>query len=135
MDNKPNFQPNLTLPPLGGETIPRNNHENLVNPEHYEASGDTSASNKQELPKLDFSAINFAPPASDTSQITTTSASHSVASSDDDSKLPKEWILKAKKIINSTRGNPREQSIAINQLKADYLRQRFDIELKVPKDE
>jgi len=43
--------------------------------------------------------------------------------------------LKAKKIINSTISDPRQQNLEINKLKAEYMKQRFNIDIKIPNDD
>lgn len=45
--------------------------------------------------------------------------------------IEKEWVSKAKAIVNKTQGNPNEQSKEMSKFKADYLKTRFSKDLKV----
>jgi hypothetical protein len=40
--------------------------------------------------------------------------------------IEKEWVEKAKNIVNSTTGDPHAQSQKINQMKADYIQKRYN---------
>lgn len=48
--------------------------------------------------------------------------------------LDKEWIAKAKMIVEQTRHDPYLQSREIGKLKADYLRIRYNKHIKVTPD-
>lgn len=50
---------------------------------------------------------------------------------DDADLIEKEWVLKAKAIVMHTRSDPRAQNIQINGIKADYLKKRYNKDLKV----
>lgn len=50
---------------------------------------------------------------------------------DDIELIEKEWIIKAKVIVDRTRGDPYAQNQAINQVKADYLKNRYNKEIKL----
>ncbi len=50
---------------------------------------------------------------------------------DDVDLIEKEWVTKAKMIINNTRGNPNEQNKELSRFKADYLKTRYSKDLKV----
>lgn len=45
--------------------------------------------------------------------------------------IEKEWVLKAKAIVNNTQGNPSAQSSEISRFKADYLKTRYSKDMKV----
>jgi hypothetical protein len=137
MDNRQNFQPNMTLPPLGGETTIRSDNKNTLVSDQQETITLQSNTDKTQLPSLDFTAINFAPQSQpvNSSAHTTSQPSTPSSSLDDNSSIPKEWILKAKKIINSTISDPRQQNLEINKLKAEYMKQRFNIDIKIPNDD
>jgi hypothetical protein len=47
-------------------------------------------------------------------------------------KMDKKWVGKAKKIVDMTKGDPYSQEEAVAKLQADYLRRRFDKEVKLP---
>lgn len=49
-------------------------------------------------------------------------------------ELDKEWVHKAKMIVEKTKDDPYKQSHEIGQVKADYLRIRFNKHIKVTQD-
>ncbi|HZM63544.1 MAG TPA: hypothetical protein VFB59_00240 [Candidatus Saccharimonadales bacterium] len=49
--------------------------------------------------------------------------------------LDKEWIAKAKMIVEQTKNDPYLQSKEIGKVKADYLRIRFNKHIKVSPDQ
>lgn len=53
------------------------------------------------------------------------------AVADDVDLIEKDWVLKVKQIIAKTRGDPYAQTKAINKLRADYLKKRYNKELKL----
>ncbi len=135
MDNKQNYQANITLPPLGGETVRSTNEthdtqsiqENLPNAQPAE----------QAMPLVDLSAINFTPPTKPVSAQSTSSTTPVISSTSDveDKKIPAEWIVKAKNIIATTKLDPRMQTNEINKLKADFMKENYGLEIKIPDDE
>ena len=44
---------------------------------------------------------------------------------EDSDLIEKEWVEKAKAIVEKTRKDPFRQSLELNQLKADYLQKRY----------
>lgn len=53
---------------------------------------------------------------------------------DDADLIEKEWVLRAKQIVEHTRTDPRRQSEAMNLVKADYLRKRYNRIIKLTED-
>ncbi len=53
------------------------------------------------------------------------------ATAADDDLIEKEWVDKAKKIINETADDPHRREQAISQLQREYLRKRYGKELGV----
>lgn len=49
---------------------------------------------------------------------------------DDSDLIEKEWVLKAKAIVMQTRSDPHQQNIEMNNVKADYLKKRYNKDLK-----
>ncbi len=45
--------------------------------------------------------------------------------------IEKEWVEKAKQIIDSTKEDPHQQQVAIGKFKADYMKKRFGKDIKV----
>lgn len=57
----------------------------------------------------------------------------SVAEDKDD--IEKEWVNKAKKIVEQTKTDPFLQERAVSRLQADYMKKRFNKDVKLPKEE
>ncbi len=53
---------------------------------------------------------------------------------DDNDLIEKEWVTKAKAIVDSTRTNPHEQNKQINKVKADYIKKRYNKDIKVSEE-
>lgn len=47
----------------------------------------------------------------------------------DDDVIEKEWVDKAKKVVNETKDDPYRQERAVGKLQADYLRKRYGKQL------
>lgn len=52
------------------------------------------------------------------------------AAAGDQDLIEKEWVEKAKKIVEHTRDDPHEQQRALAQMKADYMKKRYNRESK-----
>jgi hypothetical protein len=50
---------------------------------------------------------------------------------DDNDLIEKEWVSKAKEIVEHTRQNPYQQSKELNLFKADYMKKRYNKTLKL----
>lgn len=53
------------------------------------------------------------------------------AVADDTDLIEKEWVTKAKQIVAATREDPYTQNREISKFKADYLKKRYNKDLKV----
>lgn len=65
------------------------------------------------------------------SSTTDDNGSASPAVADDVDVIEKEWVDKAKKIVDSTKDNPRAQEKEVSKLQAEYLMKRYGKQLKV----
>jgi hypothetical protein len=74
-------------------------------------------------------ASRTAGPGDDTS--TTTSADSPVL--DDNDKIEKEWVGKARRIVEKTKHDPYQQSEELTAVKADYMKRRYNKIIKVEK--
>lgn len=45
--------------------------------------------------------------------------------------IEKEWVERAKQIVDHTRDDPREQQNALSRMKADYMKKRYNKDIKV----
>lgn len=49
---------------------------------------------------------------------------------EDGDLIEKEWVKKAKHIVEQTKNDPHQQSKGLNQVKSDYLKKRYNYDLK-----
>ncbi len=54
---------------------------------------------------------------------------------EDKDDIEKEWVNKAKKIVEQTKTDPFLQERAVSRLQADYMKKRFNKDVKLPKEE
>jgi hypothetical protein len=55
----------------------------------------------------------------------------SPAVADDIDLIEKEWVIKAKEIVNKTRHDPYVQNKEITKFKADYMKKRYNKDIKL----
>lgn len=48
--------------------------------------------------------------------------------------IEKEWVDKAKEIVNDSRDDPHRQNHNVSVLKADYMKKRYGKDIKIPED-
>ncbi len=53
---------------------------------------------------------------------------------DDVDLIEKEWVNKAKAIVQRTKDDPRVQNREINKIKADYIKKRYNKEIRVSEE-
>jgi hypothetical protein len=53
---------------------------------------------------------------------------------DDTDLIEKEWVLKAKEIVERTKHDPYQQNKEVERIKADYLKKRYNKDVKVTED-
>lgn len=126
MNNPANSSPELPLP--------------IPSPEFSQGAGEVSAGIESKSPKVD--AVSQGPstpmPMVDPSQFTVATPVASQmsddqianASADDEDVIEKEWVSRAKAIVNSTKENPRVQSKELGKFKAEYIKKRFNKDIK-----
>ncbi len=56
------------------------------------------------------------------------------ASAQDSDLIEQEWVHKAKAIVENTKNDPYMQNKEINKIKADYIKKRYNKEIKVSSD-
>jgi hypothetical protein len=69
------------------------------------------------------------PPVDNATMTTSTTDTPLIA--DDGDLIEKEWVNKAKAIVERTRENPYQQSKELNLFKADYMKKRYNKTLKL----
>lgn len=70
--------------------------------------------------------------SNDASSVLTTTAMPGIA--DDSDLIEKEWVEKAQEVIKRTKDDPHTQSKELGQVKAEYLKKRFDRKLNSDKE-
>jgi hypothetical protein len=65
------------------------------------------------------------------SDVSTTTPSAGLQVEDDGDLIEKEWVNKAKQIVERTRDDPYKQSEELTVFKADYMKKRYDKTIKV----
>ena len=53
---------------------------------------------------------------------------------DDLDLIEKEWVKKAKNIVSATMGDPYAQNKQINEMKVDYIKKRYNKDIKLRKE-
>ncbi len=48
--------------------------------------------------------------------------------------IEKQWVIKAKELVDATKDDPHRQNKEINKFKAAYIKKRYDKEIKVSKE-
>lgn len=58
-------------------------------------------------------------------------AGHTPVAADDADLIEKEWVDKAKAIVEQSREDPRRQTAELSKIKADYIKKRFNKDVPV----
>jgi hypothetical protein len=123
-------QPGLSLPePLGvGEA------EQAVSEKPSVSSPEVSKGpSRGAMPSANPLSLAVQPydvPSPVQSQATTTSTT-TPGVADDADLIEKEWVMRAKAIVQRTKEDPRQQTDEMNRFKADYLKKRYNKDIKV----
>lgn len=79
-----------------------------------------------------------APPASPTASPTGDPALPAQGASpliaDDNDLIEKEWVEKAKQLVEQTKGDPYKQNQEMNKFKASYIKKRYNKDIHLSKD-
>jgi hypothetical protein len=87
------------------------------------------------LPPMAQAPVNALPQATvGMPPATTVPAAGSVPADDDSDALDEEWVNKAKAIVEQTKSDPYMESKELGKAKADYLRIRYNKQIKVSED-
>ena len=88
------------------------------------------------LPPMAQAPAAALPPATATMpQATMVQAAGSTSADDDSDALDEEWVNKAKAIVEQTKADPYVESKELGKVKADYLRIRYNKQIKVAEDQ
>lgn len=135
MNPSPN-ETGLSLPAPMPEQAPVS-----ANPESAPAAPEQAPAAPERAPAANTSAAVALPaiplplptPPTTGSDVTATSQSVVPSASDDTDLIEKEWVHRAKQIVERTRDDPYKQSEELTVVRADYLKQRYDKSVKLSK--
>ena len=125
----PNHElPDLSLPAPQVQQVPHEHAPAPVSPEATLAAKKmpTLAPPPQAMPL----PAQRAPAAPVNPQAATQTALPALA--DDSDLIEKEWVEKAKAIVAGTRDDPFIQNREVNRFKAEYIKKRYNKDIKVP---
>jgi hypothetical protein len=117
---------NEQAPGFGGEQSPRNG-EAAPSPERSAQSAPAAMPTAIPLP------TQPAMPAQDQSTQTSDLTHSNPTSANNDDLIEKEWVNRAKAIVESTRNDPYKQSEELTVFKADYMKKRYNKAVKLSK--
>lgn len=132
VDAKPSEPTELNVLPR----IERINGE--MNPEIVKdqpsAGGSSSTQQSDDNQAITLQSSDDSSASSPQTATTQTTDDDSPQIADDADLIEKEWVDKAKELVDRTRSDPRQQNIALNKMKADYLKKRFNKVIKTEKE-
>lgn len=113
--------------------MPNNSVEAPMMPTHIESQAAQAVERGQGSPTPMQQMPAFQQPVTTVADPMTTGASSgsSPAIADDTDLIEKEWVIKAKEIVARTKHDPYQQNKEVEQVKADYLKKRFNKDVKV----
>jgi len=141
MNAAPGETPNLNLPPpvdQPGEQLPPPGAGPEGRPEAV--PGPVASAEQASAPPPTPSPFQVATPAQPAppapvsqaaSDVTHTSKSSKTKLIKDDDLIEKEWVDKAKRIVEQTREDPHQQSEQLTMVKADYMKKEYNKTIKV----
>ncbi len=123
-------QPSFELPSLPNEGVPSSGSAPEQNPAAPERLSQPSGPAVPMMPPQSIPQASSSPTNTPTGQpMQPISATPQIA--DDNDLIEKEWVLKAKQIVAATKDDPYVQNREINKFKADYLKKRYNKDLKI----
>lgn len=126
-------QPAFNMPQPGVETNsshqPVTSEKSSVRTEHMPVSGFSIPQVQTAVPIPAPMPPQSVSPSTPSATTSTNSAAPATAADND--LIEKEWIVGAKRIVENTKEDPRIQSNQLSRYKADYMKKRYNKELKV----
>jgi len=133
--NPPENQPGLQLPAPMPEQHPGAQNDS---PEHAPSAVEQAPAGpetgQQPGAQMPAALPTIPLPAAPTAiqpAVSPTTQSSTPATADDGDLIEKEWVEKAKKIVEANRDDPHAQSEELTVVKADYLQKRYNKTIKV----
>jgi hypothetical protein len=85
----------------------------------------------------DDDAMNDAVPVAPlvpTAKVGSVAVAQTPAVAADKDEIEQQWVTKAKKIVEQTKSDPYLQERAVSRLQADYMKKRFNKDIKLPEE-
>lgn len=124
----------LNLPPVVHEQTPAAaGSQEAVAPKVEQApkAHEQAPTSGQSMPAFSVPMPIPTPISGQTTDVNSTSSSVVQTAQDDGDLIEKEWVNKAKAIVERTRDDPYTQSEQLTVFKADYMKKRYDKTIKV----
>lgn len=102
-------------------------------PAAAESAPRTGGAQTAALPALPQTSVPAAGAAQGAVPTAQPAAPAAVPIKDDNDSIEKEWVNKAKQIVERTRDDPYRQSEELTVVKADYMKQRYNKTVKIEK--
>ncbi len=128
------MEPNHELPPVqegGAQNLPPSTTGEAV-PQRPEITGNTNqqlapqaSSANHPVPVITSNTVTHA-----SVQVAASTGSDTTMIADDADLIEKEWVAKAKQIIDHTKNDPRTQSTELSMVKAEYVKKRYNKDIK-----
>jgi hypothetical protein len=139
--NQPNNEaPGIQLPPPIMEQVPSSDTPKETSSQSIErrmaAGPEQARMGGQPAPSAAAIPLPMMPdPAGQASNggVSTTTTKLALPTAKDSDLIEKEWVNKAKHIVDSTRDDPYRQSEQLTEVKVDYMKQRYGKTIKLSK--
>jgi hypothetical protein len=135
--NPNNNETGLNLPPPVTEQAPSGEVPAPADAEKLPAAPEQAPAPSQSapasMPALDVPAIDLPAQDAASSAVNSTTTQASPITADDGDLIEKEWVEKAKQIVERTRDDPYRQSEELTVVKAEYMQKRYNKTVKVSK--
>lgn len=116
------------MPKKGKEADPQAPEKAISAPEKSAATAPPIA-----MPAIPLPTLPVTPTTTSKSDVKPTAKSTTPTLLNDTDLIEKEWVDKAKQIVERTRDDPHQQSEELTGLKADYMKTHYDKTIKLNK--
>lgn len=122
-------------PPIGEQSAPQPGSIEApkATPEHVNTGAEHTQPAPVQTPQFYAPASVASIPQPSHVDVTATTQAVVPNAVDDGDLIEKEWVIKAKQIVESNRDDPFKQSEELTVFKADYLQKRYNKTIKVSK--
>lgn len=133
-------QMNSELPPIQAERPVPQSTEVPYGATHIEANAGAAIESGQAAPPQAAQQAYVAQQAvaassaAGTASVPAMPAAAMPTIADDNDLIEKEWVMKAKAIVERTRHDPYQQNKEVEKMKADYLKKRYNKDIKITED-